>query len=141
LANKKVSDEDLDLIVKVMSNPEVLQDKGTFNKFYEASTKSIRVADLAYIVPNVIDRRLLSIMNEQAIVEEILHKKFKVTKEEFKKYTQDYQERLKKEMEKSKNTQEGTSKEEDSKEDDSKEGIPKSRVVSPENKSVDPERK
>lgn len=136
MANKKVSDEDLDLIVKVMSNPEVLQDKGTFNKFYEASTKSIRVADLAYIVPNVIDRRLLSIMNEQAIVEEILHKKFKVTKEEFKKYTQDYQERLKKEMEKSKNPQEGTSKE-----DDSKEGLPKSRVVSPEEKSVDPEGK
>lgn len=136
MANKKVSDEDLDLIVKVMSNPEVLQDRGTFNKFYEASTKSIRVADLAYIVPNVIDRRLLSIMNEQAIVEEILHKKFKVTKEEFKKYTQDYQERLKKEMEKSNNTHEGTSKE-----DDSKEGIPKSRVVSPEKKSVDPERK
>jgi len=136
LANKKVSDEDLDLIVKVMSNPEVLQDKGTFNKFYEASTKSIRVADLAYIVPNVIDRRLLSIMNEQAIVEEILHKKFKVTKEEFKKYTQDYQERLKKEMEKSKNTQEGTSKEDDSKEDDSK-----SRVASPEDQSVDHEGK
>lgn len=141
MANKKVSDEDLDLIVKVMSNPEVLQNRDTFNKFYEASTKSIRVADLAYIVPNVIDRRLLSIMNEQAIVEEILHKKFKVTKEEFKKYTQDYQERLKKEMEKSKNTQEGTSKEDDSKEDNSKEGIPKSRVVSPEKKSVDPERK
>jgi len=119
-----------------MSNPEVLQDKGTFNKFYEASTKSIRVADLAYIVPNVIDRRLLSIMNEQAIVEEILHKKFKVTKEEFKKYTQDYQERLKKEMEKSKNTQEGTSKEDDSKEDDSK-----SRVASPEDQSVDHEGK
>lgn len=136
MANKKVSDEDLDLIVKVMSNPEVLQDKGTFNKFYEASTKSIRVADLAYIVPNVIDRRLLSIMNEQAIVEEILHKKFKVTKEEFKKYTQDYQERLKKEMEKSNNTYEGTSKE-----DDSKEGIPKSRVASPEEKSVDSEGK
>lgn len=136
MANKKVSDEDLDLIVKVMSNPEVLQDKGTFNKFYEASTKSIRVSDLAYIVPNVIDRRLLSIMNEQAIVEEILHKKFKVTKEEFKKYTQDYQERLKKEMEKSKNTQEGTSKEDDSKED-----LPKSRVASPEDKSVDPEGK
>lgn len=114
MANKKVSDEDLDLIVKVMSDPEVLQDRDTFNKFYEASTKSIRVADLAYIVPNVIDRRLLSIMNEQAIVEEILHKKFKVTKEEFKKYTQDYQERLKKEMEKSNNTQEGDSKEEES---------------------------
>lgn len=136
MANKKVSDEDLDLIVKVMSNPEVLQDKGTFNKFYEASTKSIRVADLAYIVPNVIDRRLLSIMNEQAIVEEILHKKFKVTKEEFKKYTQDYQERLKKEMEKSKSTQEGTSKEDDSKEDNSK-----SRVASPEDQSVDHEGK
>lgn len=135
MANKKVSDEDLDLIVKVMSNPEVLQDRDTFNKFYEASTKSIRVSDLSYIVPNVIDRRLLSIMNEQAIVEEILHKKFKVTKEEFKKYTQDYQERLKKEMEKSKNTQEGTSKEDDSKED-----LPKSRVASPE-ESVDPEGK
>ena len=136
MANKKVSDEDLDLIVKVMSNPEVLQNRDTFNKFYEASTKSIRVADLAYIVPNVIDRRLLSIMNEQAIVEDILHKKFKVTKEEFKKYTQDYQERLKKEMEKSKNTQEGTSKE-----DTSNEELPKSRVASPEEKSVDPEGK
>lgn len=136
MANKKVSDEDLDLIVKVMSNPEVLQDKDTFNKFYEASTKSIRVADLAYIVPNVIDRRLLSIMNEQAIVEEILHKKFKVTKEEFKKYTQDYQERLKKEMEKSKNTQEGPSKEHAT-----KKHIGKSRVASPEEKSVDLEGK
>ena len=136
MANKKVSDEDLDLIVKVMSNPEVLQDKDTFNKFYEASTKSIRVADLAYIVPNVIDRRLLSIMNEQAIVEEILHKKFKVTKEEFKKYTQDYQERLKKEMEKANNTQEDTSKKATS--DDV---ISKPRVASPEEKPVDSERK
>lgn len=136
MANKKVSDEDLDLIVKVMSNPEVLQDRDTFNKFYEASTKSIRVADLAYIVPNVIDRRLLSIMNEQAIVEEILHKKFKVTKEEFKKYTQDYQERLKKEMEKSNKTQEDTSKEASS--DDV---ISKSRVASPEEESVSPEGK
>lgn len=141
MANKKVSDEDLDLIVKVMSNPEVLQNRDTFNKFYEASTKSIRVADLAYIVPNVIDRRLLSIMNEQAIVEDILHKKFKVTKEEFKKYTQDYQERLKKEMEKSNKTQEDTPKEDVSKKSTSDDVISKSRVASPEEESVDSERK
>lgn len=136
MANKKVSDEELDLIVQVMSNPESLQDKETFNKFYESSTKSIRVADLAYIVPAVIDRRLLSVMQEQAIVEDILHKKFKVTKEDFKKYTKEYQERLNKEMEKAKNTQEGNSKEESS-----KEATSKSRTVSPDEKSVDPERK
>lgn len=109
MANKKVSDEELDLIVQVMSHPESLQNKETFNKFYEASTKSIRVADLAYIVPAVIDRRLLSVMQEQAIVEDILHKKFKVTKEDFKKYTKEYQERLNKEMEKAKNTSSGDS--------------------------------
>lgn len=100
MANKRLSQNDLKLLVSFMADPglENKSDEEVSN-LVGLSNKGVRVSDVVYLINTLVESRTYEQSRESAIIEEVMLNKLGITKKDFeetaKKHDKETQDKLK----------------------------------------------
>ena len=100
MANKRLNQEDLTLLVDYMINPDLDKKSDVdVQKLVEISNKSMRVSDVVYLINMLVESRSYELIRESGIIEEVMISKLGITKKDFediaKKHDKKTQSKLK----------------------------------------------
>ena len=95
VANKRLTDKELDEIIKFSIDPStVLKDNKDAERLADIGTKSVRVGDVVNMINQIINFHEESLDQELGLLEYIVENKLGLKKREIKKFAKEYQSRI-----------------------------------------------
>ena len=103
VANKRLTDKELDEIIKFSIDPStVLKDNKDAERLADIGTKSVRVGDVVNMINQIVSFHEESLDRELGLLEYIIENKLGLKKREIKKFAKEYQSRIDAKIEASK---------------------------------------
>ena len=100
VANKRLTDKELDEIIKFSIDPsEVLKSDNDAERLANIGTKSVRVGDVVNMINQIINFHEEGLDQELGLLEYIIENKLGLKKREIKKFAKEYQSRIDAEVE------------------------------------------
>ena len=95
VANKRLTDKELDEIIKFSIDPStVLKDNKDAERLADIGTKSVRVGDVVNMINQIVSFHEESLNQELGLLEYIVENKLGLKKREIKKFAKEYQSRI-----------------------------------------------
>ena len=103
VANKRLTDKELDEIIKFSIDPSiVLKDNKDAERLADIGAKSVRVGDVVNMINQIVSFHEESLDRELGLLEYIIENKLGLKKREIKKFAKEYQSRIDAKIEASK---------------------------------------
>ena len=100
VANKRLTDKELDEIIKFSIDPsKVLKSDNDAERLADIGTKSVRVGDVVNMINQIINFHEESLDQELGLLEYIVENKLGLKKREIKKFAKEYQSKIDAEIE------------------------------------------